>query len=323
MDADGTILQGRASAYLKSRGLPASDSYPLERSPHRFPDGADYRIEVPTINNAAAMEQLFHWVGEFDTHINRVSITYGVMRYLDSEISDMISMASEHGTEVFMMVGPRAPLDIGAQAHINTLNAQHIAYRLRGTDQLMYGLEDAFRAIDLGCRGIIACDDGLLYALADMRRSGEVPADLQLKVSVLLGTSNILTYKRYEESGADSINIQRDLPLSIIGGFRRASALPMDVHANNPAQTGGFVRTYEVPTMVRVASPIYVKTGNIAVSHHSMMVDEGAGRRMAREVAMTVQHIKRYAPETVQTKPGDPSMALPRIGETVDASASE
>lgn len=313
------MYESRAAKYLSSRGFPTSDAHSLAPSPHRFPDGAHYRIEVPTINSPAALRALYENVERLGVHVNRVSITYGVMRYLDSEISDMLSMSAEQGVEVFMMVGPRASLDIGAQAHLKTLNAQHVAYRLRGTDNLLYAIEDVFRAVDLGCRGIIVCDEGLLYALNDLRSHGELPPSLQLKASVLMGTTNILGFKRFEEGGADSINIQRDMPLSIIGGFRLASALPMDVHANNPEQTGGFVRTYEVPAMVRIAAPIYVKTGNVAVSHHSMMVDDGAGYRMAREVALTVQHIEKYCPEAVQSKTNAPGLAVPVPADRVGA----
>ena len=306
------MIKSRASNYLESRGLPTNDGHALDDSPHRFSDGAHFRIEVPTINNPIALKSLIEHSSRLGVTINRISITYGVMRYLDSEITEILSLAADNGIEAFMMVGPRATLDIGAQAHIKTLNAQHVAYRLRGTDALSYGLEDAFRAIDLGCRGIIACDEGLLWALNDMRSAGELPADLQLKASVLLGVTNILSFRRIEEDGADSINIQRDMPLAMISGFRKASALPMDIHANNPEQTGGFVRTYDVPEMVRVAAPLYVKTGNVAVSHHSIMVDDGAGLRMAREIALSVQHIEKYLPEAIQSKPGAAGTAVPQ-----------
>lgn len=305
------MYDSRAVTYLREQGLPTADAYGLEPSEHRFPDGAHYRIEVPTINNPAALRSLLGHVSDLGVHVNRLSITYGVMRYLDSEISDMLAMARDYGAEVFMMVGPRATLDIGAQAHLKTLNAMHVAYRLRGTDQLVFGIEDALRAIDLGCRGIIVCDEGLLYALNHMRADGAVPGELQLKASVLLGTTNILSFRVLEEMGADSINVQRDMPLTMIGGFRLASSLPIDVHANNPDQTGGFVRTYDVPQMVRIAAPIYVKTGNVAVAQHSMMVDEGAGYRMAREVALTVECIRKYFPEAVQTPLGQGKLALP------------
>jgi len=311
------MYKGRADDYLASRGLPTTDAYDLADSPHRFSDGAHYRIEVPTINNPAALRGLLEAVKGFGVHVNRISVTYGVMRYLDEEIREILSLAADSGIEVFMMVGPRASLDIGAQAHINTLNAQHVAYRLRGTDQLSYGIEDALRAIDLGCRGIIVCDEGLLYALSDMRSSGDIPATVQLKASVLLGVTNILSFRRIEQGGADSINVQRDMPITMLGGFRLASALPMDIHANNPGQTGGFVRTFDMPALVRIAAPLYVKTGNIAVPQHSIMVDEGAGFRMAREVAMTVRHIQKYFPEGIQSAAGETSMALPEAAVAV------
>lgn len=306
----------RSRRYLEEKGLPARDNYELSTSPHRFPDGAHFRIEVPTVNSAAALNALFREAKQMGFVVNRVSITYGVMRYSDAEITEMLGLAGANGAEAFMMVGPRAPLDIGVQAHLNTLNAQHIGYRLRGMDQLMFGVEDALRAIDLGCRGIIVCDEGLLWTLDSMRTDGRVPASLRLKASVLLGTANPVHFRILAGLGADSINVQRDMPLPMIGAFRSASERPLDVHANNPGQTGGFVRTYEVPDMVRIAAPVYIKTGNIAVPLHSMMVDEGAGERMAREVNLTVEMIRRYFPTAVQTVAGASDLAMPEMAQS-------
>jgi hypothetical protein len=305
------MYASKAQEYLDAQSMPSTDGYELKRSEHRFPDGAHYRIEVPTINSPAALRALLGSLENFDVTVNRLSVTYGIMRFLDEEIIDMLDQAREYGAEVFMMVGPRAVLDIGAQAHIHTLNAQHVAYRLRGTDQLVYGLEDALRAIDLGCRGILVCDQGLLYVLNQMRKDGTIPPDVQFKASVLLGTTNYAAMRVIADIGADSVNIQRDMPLPMIAGFRMDSDLPIDVHANNPDQTGGFLRTFDVPEMVLTSAPIYIKTGNIAVPSHSMMVDEGAGLRMAREVAMTERHIRKYAPESVQTKRHEKSLAIP------------
>lgn len=305
------MYEGRSYEYFSSRGWPTSDDYALTPSPQLFPDGAQYRIEVPTVNSVAAMETLLQDTAKRGIHINRVSVTYGIMRYTDDEIQDMVALAGEYGSELFMMVGPRATLDIGAQAHIQSLNAQHIAYRLRGTDQLLFATEDALRGIDLGCRGLIASDEGLLTVLGEMRRDGAVPPEVKLKASILLGISNFMTLRHMEEAGADSANVQRDMPLSMIAGFRRASTLPLHLQANNPGQTGGFVRNYEVPKMIETAAPVYVKTGNVAVAAHGMMVDAAAGARMAREVEITVRHIERYFPEARQTPRGDGSLDLP------------
>ena len=306
-------LYPRAQKFLESQGLPTTDNDGLQESEHRFVDGASYRIEVPTVNSAGAMKQLFAVADKQGFVVNRASITYGIMRYNDDEIRDILKLAKDNGVEIFMMVGPRAPLDIGVQAHLNTLNAHHIGYRVRGTEQLAFALEDVYRAVDLGCRGFIACDEGVLVMIDAMRKSGEIPANVKIKASVLLGTANAAHYRVLENLGADSINVQRDLPLALLGGFRRGSTLPIDIHANNPGQTGGFVRTFEVPAMIKATAPIYVKTGNIAVPLHSMMVDDSAGAAMAREVGITVDTIRKYLPDAVQTSKGHDSLAVPEI----------
>ena len=298
-------------AYVASKGLPPEDGHGLPRSTRTFPDGAHFRIEIPTINNPVALKSLLEHAASFEIELNRISLTYGIMRFTDREIRECLALSRQYGAEVFMMVGPRAVLDIGAQAHIASLNAQQVAYRLRGMDQVVYALEDVKRAVDLGCRGFIVCDDGLLYLLNEMRRDGVIPGETQFKASVLLGTANPVHARLLQEAGADSINVQRDLPLALIAGIRQAVSVPLDVHANNPEQTGGFVRTYEVPRMVEVAAPMYVKTGNVAVTKHSMWVDEGAGYRMAREAYLTVYHIRKYLPTARQTRREERTLALP------------
>ena len=44
--------------YLKKMGLPDGDLNDLPTSGQTFPDGAHFRIEVPTVNSAAAVSAL-------------------------------------------------------------------------------------------------------------------------------------------------------------------------------------------------------------------------------------------------------------------------
>ena len=46
-----------------------------------------------------------------------------------------------------------------------------------------------------------------------------------------------------------------------LAAIRAAVDLPLDVYVEAPDDFGGFVRHYEVPEMIRVASPMYVKLG--------------------------------------------------------------
>ncbi|NJO67740.1 MAG: hypothetical protein HC826_02095 [Rhodospirillales bacterium] len=42
-------------AFLSQLGLPTGDAYDLPSSPHTFPDGAHYRIEIPSVEGPRAL----------------------------------------------------------------------------------------------------------------------------------------------------------------------------------------------------------------------------------------------------------------------------
>ena len=50
----------------------------------------------------------------------------------------------------------------------------------------------------------------------------------------------------------------------MIAAARLVTAVPFDLHTDNPVATGGFLRTYDIPEIIRVGAPVYLKTGNAA-----------------------------------------------------------
>src|SRR5699024_3067174 len=142
----------------------------------------------------------------------------------------------------------RASYDVSATA--KSKHGAMIGHRLRGMDQVVRAIEDVKRAVDLGARGITLYDEGLLWVLHEMKESGELPLDLQLKMSAHAGQANPASFKLLEKIGATSINPVRDLHLSMLAALRSTITVPMDVHADNPASSGGFVRTYEAADII-------------------------------------------------------------------------
>ena len=45
----------------------------------------------------------------------------------------------------------------------------------------------------------------------------------------------------------------------MIAAMRAALTVPIDFYVEAPDNIGGFVRYYEIPDLIRVASPIYLK----------------------------------------------------------------
>jgi hypothetical protein len=289
-------------------GLPAGDLFDLPTSEQRFPDGAQFRIEVPTINSAAAMRALLETADRAGIVINRVTETYGIMRHTTTELKEYIAMARDKGVELVLSIGPRAPYDTSAT--VNTPQGVRISYRLRGMEQVIRAVEDVKRVVDLGCRRILVYDEGALWVLAEMRRSGDLPADIKFKVSAHCGHGNPASFKVLESLGADSINPVRDLQLPMIAALRRTIKVALDVHTDNPPGSGGFIRTYEAPEIVRLASPVHLKCGNSVIGGHGELTSSDEGRRMADQASMVVEALQRYYPEAVQSKPGVAARAV-------------
>ena len=133
------------------------------QSDKTFKDGGQFRFEVPGIQAPKTMESLLCEPENQDLIIHTVTQTKGIMLLTDSEISEMVSLAKDYGCELFLSVGPRATYDTSATVH--TKEGSRIGYRLRGYDNLVYAIEDVKRAVDLGVRGILLYDEGLLYVL--------------------------------------------------------------------------------------------------------------------------------------------------------------
>ena len=224
-------------------------------SPKRFNDGGQYRFEVPGIQTPKTMSALLKESVKQNVFIHRVTQTKGIMLLTDDEIKEMVNLAINYGCELFLAVGPRATYDTSAT--VQTKEGARIGYRLRGYDNLVYAIEDVKRACSLGVRGILLYDEGLLWILNQMRKEGEIPHNVHFKLSAHAGHSNPASAKLLEAQGLDSLNPVRDLQIPMIASIRDACDMSIDLHTENPKSTGGFIRHYEVPDFIKVASPVY------------------------------------------------------------------
>ncbi len=185
--------------YLKKLGMPSGDLFDMPTSTARFPDGGAYRIEIPTVNTADAVAALLDTATKNGIVINRVTETYGMFRHTRAEIKEYCRLCNQYGAELLLSVGPRATYDTGA----TVLSAQgvRISYRLRGMEQVLRGVEDIKRGYDLGCRGFLIYDEGMLWLIGQMRRDGALPKDIIFKTSAHLGQCNPCSFKLLESSG--------------------------------------------------------------------------------------------------------------------------
>jgi hypothetical protein len=297
--------------YLKKLGMPSGDLFDMPTSTARFPDGGAYRIEVPTVNTADAVAALLDTATKNGITINRVTETYGMFRHTRAEIKEYCRLCNQYGAELLLSVGPRATYDTGA----TVLSAQgvRISYRLRGMEQVLRGVEDIKRGYDLGCRGFLIYDEGMLWLVGQMRRDGALPKDIIFKTSAHLGHCNPCSFKLLESLGADSINPVRDLQIPMIAALRSAVKVPIDVHTDNQPGSGGFIRVYEAPEIVRVAAPVHCKTGNSVVSGHGELTSASDGKKMADQASIVVEMVSKYYPEAKQSPLRSSDLYLPVV----------
>jgi hypothetical protein len=196
---------------------------------------------------------------EFGVPVHRVSQGSGVMLLTDDELDEMAALGRQRGIEISLFVGPRAGWDTGAMAY--SAAGRIVAPKVRGMDQLVQSVEDVRRACEHGITSVLVTDEGLLWVLGEMRANGDLPADLILKGSVMLGSANPASIRLLEKLGLSTFNTPTDLSLAHLAAIRQATAMPLDIYIEVPDNVGGFIRHYEIADIVRVAAPVYLKFG--------------------------------------------------------------
>ena len=292
----------KTKAFLTKIGMPSGDAYDLPTSTKRFSDGAQYRFEVPGIQNPSAMKVLLEELDKYKISIHRVTQTKGIMFLTDDEIETMVALAKKWKVELVLAIGPRATYDTSASVH--TPEGQRMGYRLRGQDQIVRAIEEVKRASKLGCKTFLVYDEGALWVLNEARKAGEIPGDCKFKISAHCGHGNPCSAKLLETIGADSFNPVRDIQLQMLGAIRQAIDIPIDIHTENPASSGGFIRHYEVPEIIRVAAPVYLKTGGSVAKTHSWDTTDGDAKKRAKQISLVKRVIDQYYKDAIKSDEG-------------------
>lgn len=307
-------------AFLTQNDFPSGDLYDLPSSTKRFPDGAHYRVEIPSVEGPNALEAVLDEAQKRGVMIHRVSQGSGIMMLTDAELERMSKLGHQAGIEVSLFVGPRAAWSTSAQIWASA--GKNLGARLVGMDEVVYATEDVKRAVALGIRSILVADEGQLWLVNEMKKAGELPLDLVVKISVQMGAANPISVKLVEQLGAGTYNIPTDLTLPQVAAIRAVTTIPLDVYVEVPDDFGGFVRHYEVPELIRIAAPMYVKLGvrnspNIYPSGlHIETTAVNLARERVRRAELVLGLIQRYCPEMVMSSVGAKDLGIPVL-ETV------
>jgi peptidase U32-like protein len=307
----------RTRQFLRSTGLPGGDLHELPTSDKRFPDGAQYRVEIPSTEGPRALEAVLDEAERLDVRVHRVSQGSGVFMLSDAELDEMAQLAVAATVEVSLFARPNAGWDTSAQARATAGAA--LAPAIRGGDQLVHALEDIRRAATHGFRSVLIADLGLLASFDAMRKAGELPAEMQAKVSVMLPAANPSSARVLADLGADTLNLPTDLSLDQIAAIRAVVDVPIDFYVEAPDNLGGFVRLYELPEIVRIAAPVYVKFGlrnapDVYPSgSHLEATVVALSRERVRRARLGLELLEREFPEAVTSELGAAGLALPDL----------
>ncbi|WP_409345142.1 U32 family peptidase [Paenibacillus sp. MBLB4367] len=295
----------KSATFFESMGLPVRDGYELLPSGKTFADGAQYRIEIPSVEGPGVMEAVIKEANRFGITVNRVSQGSGIMLQTDDEIRSMAEMGRDSHIEVCLFIGPRMSFDTSALVQAN--GGKTLGWRHGGMDQVLYAMEDVYRAVHLGIRSLLIADEGLLWLIDQAKKRGELPPDLVLKVSASISPANPVSVRVYETMGGTTVNIPGDLSLPRISSIRQVVDCPLDMYIESADDMGGFVRHYEIPEIVKIAAPVYLKFGlrNAAGVYPSGMHVENAAvsqcREKVRRAYIGVEMLNRYSVDARQT----------------------
>ncbi len=306
---------GETRAFLASIGLPPGDLHELPDSQLRFPDGAQYRIEIPSVEGPACLEAVLEEAARFDVTVHRVSQGSGVFLQTDDELDSMARMAADARVEISLFARPNAAWDTSAMARSPAGGV--VAPTSRGQEQVVQGIEDAKRAAAHGIRSVLIADLGLLSVFGAMRAAGELPHDMQAKISVMLPAANPATARVLAELGASTLNLPTDLTLAQIAAIRAAVDVPLDLYVEAPDNIGGFVRLHEIPELIRIAAPVYVKFGLrnapdvYPAGTHVEATTVALSRERVRRARLGLELLARSGYEPTMSEVGAAGLAVP------------
>lgn len=287
-----------------------------------FDDGGHYRIEIPSVESPAAFQAVVETAEALGVPLHRVSQGSGAAMLLDDELREYVAIGAANNVEVCLFVGPRAPWNASASAL--TQDGKYFGWRHMTVDTLRASYEDVARAADLGLRSILVADEGLIGLIEDGKVRGDLPTDMVVKASAVMGIANPVGAGMLVERGVDSVNVAGDAPVAELAAFRAAFEAALDLYVEGPDGLGGFLRYHDIGEIVRVAAPVYLKfglrnaPGIYPSGQHLSGVVTSSARERVRRAAVGLEHLARQFP---QAKPSPVTVGM--RGVPVDATRVE
>jgi hypothetical protein len=308
----------KVSEFMEQAGVPGRDLYDLPSSDKSFPDGCHYRIEVSGVEGPRVLEALIKERRKRNIPVHRlISFCQGGTLFDDAELKDFAQMAAEDKMEVIAIPGPRVAWDIGRQ-FISPEGAR-CGMNLRGSDEIRKVIADLFRMYDLGMRGFMLVDLGILAMVKKMQAQGNFPKDVTIKLSVWAGMASAAGGILAEQIGANSFNPVSDLTFPQMASIRKATSIPIDFYIWTFNSYGGENRIYDAPEAARIYAPCYFKfePADGASTTYSPFVSDaehiGLTLKKIKWAEWVVNHVRENEPGLKLSEQGAPDLFLPKV----------
>ena len=194
--------------FVTSLNLPAGDLSAVPSSTKRFPDGAQFRIEIPSTEGPRCLQAIQEESLRLDVPIHRVSQGSGIFLLTDRELDEIADMGRAARMEVSLFARPNASWQTSAMARSPAGSV--LAPAAWGHDGVIAALADAQRAAEHGIRSVLIADIGVLSVFSRMREQGALPRDMQAKISVMLPVANPASAQIIAQLGAEQAHRRRD-----------------------------------------------------------------------------------------------------------------
>jgi hypothetical protein len=134
---------------------------------------------------------------------------------------------------------------------------------------------------------------------------------------VMLPAANPPAARLLADLGANTLNLPTDLTLPQIAAIRATVDLPLDVYVEAPDNVGGFVRLHEIPEIIRIAAPVYVKFGLrnapdvYPAGTHIEATTVALSRERVRRARLGMELLARSGYEPATSELGATGLAVP------------
>src|SRR5437868_13212720 len=99
-------VKERVRAALAQTGLPRGDLHELPDSDKRFPDGAQYRVEIPSTEGPRCLEAVLKEGERLEVRVHRISQGSGVFLLTDRELDEMADQGASAAVGISLVAAP-------------------------------------------------------------------------------------------------------------------------------------------------------------------------------------------------------------------------